>query len=179
VVDAGKNSTLGFLTKNKFELTAVVGEPETFFVAKLPAGEYRFDEVHTKGFPRWKGYVGKGFIVEPGATTYIGRLVKVMPKYYAAMLTYSNHDVEDVRSETVAELKNAYPQLGGKITTSLMKSLRSRAPIEDYRKDGSINEAINHLHKELGGSYFRIMDHWKHDPMAIGICNPQNYKVLV
>lgn len=164
-----------FFKPGEFKLTTIAGGEETPFVAKLPAGEYRFEDVYKNGFTAWKGYAGKYFNVEAGQATYIGRLVVVMPKYPGNWFGVE-YIVESALSETLSKLHTQYSNMQGSIKTNLMRVGYGLPP---YDKDPSILRVLLMLFKTMGPDAFLIYDHWGHDKSAIGITSPQNKGVLV
>ncbi len=168
-----------FFTEGEFDLTTIAGGEETPFLAKLPAGIYRFEDVYKSGFAAWRGYAGKYFHVEAGKTTYIGRLVVVMPKYPGNNGFGVEYIVESALSETLPKLHTKYSNIEGDIQTKLMR-IDNRVPVPDlYDKDQSIIMVLQKLYKRMGPYAFVIYDHWGHDKNAIGITSPQNHGVLV
>jgi hypothetical protein len=167
-----------FFKQGEFELTTIAGGEETPFLAKLPAGNYRFEDVYKNGFTAWRGYAGKYFYVEAGQTTYIGRLVVVMPKYPGNWFGVE-YRVESALSETLPKLLAKYSNIKGDIQTKLMRIDNSLPDLTQYDKDRSIIMVLQNLYKWMGPNAFVIYDHWGHDKSAIGIASPQNHSVLV
>ena len=164
-----------FFKSGEFELTTIAGGEETPFIANLPAGKYRFEDVYKN---RFRGYAGKSFNVEAGQTTYIGRLVVVMPKYPGNWFG-AEYFVESALSETLSKLHTKYSNLEGSIKTNLMRIDNRLPDLKHYDKDPSIIKVLVMLFKRMGLNAFVIYDHWGHDKNAIGITSPQNHGVLV
>jgi hypothetical protein len=169
-----------FFKQGEFVLTTIAGGEETPFLAKLPSGKYRFEDVYKNGFAAWRGYAGKYFHVEAGQTTYIGRLVVVMPKYPGNWFGVE-YLVESALSETLPKLHVKYSDLEGNIQTKLMRIDNSLPDLTltQLDKDRSILMVLQKLYKRIGLNAFVIYDHWGHDKNAIGITSPQNHGVLV
>ena len=167
-----------FFKQGEFALTTIAGGEETPFLAKLPAGKYRFEGVYKNGFTAWRGYAGKCFYVEAGQTTYIGRLVVVMPKYPGNWFGVE-YRVESALSETLPKLHTKYSNIKGNIQTKLMRIDNSLPDLTQLDKDQSIVMVLFKLYKRMGLNAFVIYDHWGHDKKAIGITSPQNHGVLV
>jgi hypothetical protein len=167
-----------FFKQGEFALTTIAGGEETPFLAKLPAGKYRFEDVYKNGSSAWRGYAGKYFYVEAGKTSYIGRLVVVMPKYPGNWFGVE-YEVESALSETLPKLHAKYSNIEGDIQTNLMRVDNSLPDLTRYDKDRSILMVLLKLYKRMGPNAFVIYDHWGHDKSAIGITSPQNHGVLV
>lgn len=168
-----------FFKPGEFKLSTIAGGEETPFVAKLPAGTYRFEDVFKNGFSAWRGYAGKYFHVEAGQSTYIGRLVVVMPKYPGSYGFGVDYVVESALSETLAKLQTKYGHIEGDIKTNLMRIDNSPPLLTHYDKDPSILKVLLKLYEKIGLSAFVIHDYWGHDKKAIGITSPQNHGILV
>ena len=168
-----------FFKSGEFKLSTIAGGEETPFIAKLPGGTYRFEDVYKNGFTAWKGYAGKYFHVEAGQTTYIGRLVVVMPKYPGGYGFGVGYVVESALSETLPKLQARYSKIEGDIKTNLMRIDNSPPSLDSYNKDPSISKVLLKLYERAGPSAFVIYDYWGHDKNAIGITSPQNHGILV
>lgn len=169
---------IDFILPNQFQLSAIAGGEETIFVAKLREGEYRIDELNKDENIVWEENNGKYFNVNAGQTTYIGRLVVVIPRYPGAAIR-PDYAVESALFDVLPKLRSKYSNLGGNIKTELMRIDNSISDLKKYDKDSSIIKVIQKLYKRMGISAFMVWDFWGDDKKAIGIIHPQNYGVLI
>ena len=179
VNNIGTDKVTKFFKQGEFKLSTIAGGEETPFVAKLPSGTYRFEDVHKNGFSAWRGYAGKYFYVEAGQTTYIGRLVIVMPKYPGGYGFGIDYLVENALSETLPKLRARYSNIEGDIKTDLMRIDNSLPSLARSNKDPSISKVLLKLYERMGLNAFVIYDYWGNDKNAIGITSPQNHGILV
>lgn len=123
-VDKSDGTFVGrFLKQERHELTAVAGGEESFFVTKLPVGDYVISECYRSGFSptRMSGGLYLHFKVEPGKTIYIGKLVMELPKYNNQYFMMFNPSVKDEKENALAALKGAYKNFGERMETKLMQ----------------------------------------------------------
>jgi hypothetical protein len=98
--------------KLTYTLPATPGKEE-FFVKKLPAGNYKMDNIKPTGilaptlltFP-----IGLSFTVKPKEITYIGRLLVTFPDRIRAGSTFGSA-IQDAQQEMIAKLRNDYPSI--------------------------------------------------------------------
>jgi hypothetical protein len=113
------------LSQERFELDAIAGAEESFFVAKLPAGEYAIKECSGTGLlNNMRSNLDIHFKVEPGKTIYIGKLIVEFPKYNNPYALLYNCKVENKQAEALSMLNNSYNNLGKNIETGLMQAVR-------------------------------------------------------
>lgn len=96
-----------------YTLPAIPGK-EAFFVKKLPAGNYQMVSIGPTGFlaPTLLRFpLDLSFKVTPQKTTYIGKLVVVLPDRLGPGGRF-RFSVQDAQLETVDKLRNDYPSIG-------------------------------------------------------------------
>jgi hypothetical protein len=95
---------------------------EEFFVTKLPAGNYRFWTLHQPGFSTATATINIKFRVEPGKTTYIGRLLIEFPPGLHTSFTTFKITIEDTKESAldVAKKRDGFAATG--VVTDLMTS---------------------------------------------------------
>jgi hypothetical protein len=90
------------------------GNKEEFFVKKIPAGFYRFDDIGAGGI-HFKLPFKDSFRVEPGKVTYIGRVQVTVPAVLRPGVRFSVVRMNNLEA-TKAELAGAFPELVSKIS---------------------------------------------------------------
>lgn len=97
--------------KTTYSLPATPGK-EAFFVKKLPAGNYRMDNIGPSGFlaPQLSFPLGLSFGVKPQKVSYIGKLVVNLPDRIGMGRSF-RFSIQDAQLETIDKLRNDYPTI--------------------------------------------------------------------
>ena len=92
---------------------------EVIFVTKMPAGQYCF----TRLYPRFSNVydpINVAFVVRPGQTVYIGRLLIEYPEGLITAHTYFSVSVEDAKDQTLASVEETHGNMMRDVVTDLM-----------------------------------------------------------
>ena len=115
------NKKEGFtLFNTPYTLPAIPGK-EAFFVKKLPVGNYEMNNIGPTGFlaPTLLTFpLGLNFQVKPQETTYIGKLVAILPDRLSSGARFK-FDVQDAKQETIGRLISEYPSIVPNAVTAL------------------------------------------------------------
>src|SRR2546427_3523128 len=95
---------------------------EEFFVTKMPAGNYRFWTFHQPGFSTATAPINIKFRVEPGKTTYIGRLLIEFPPGSLKAFTRFKITIEDTKEAALDAAKKRDGFAATDVVTDLMNS---------------------------------------------------------
>jgi len=96
---------------------------EEFFVKKLPAGNYKMDNIKPTGFlaPTLLTFpVGLSFTVKPREVTYIGRLLVTFPDRIRSGSTF-RIAIQDTQQETIEKLRNDHPSIVANVVRDLAR----------------------------------------------------------
>ncbi len=101
---------------------------EVIFVAKMPAGTYRFYKI-VRPFTPLKARTDLEFQVQAGRTIYIGRLVLAFPIGWITSFTRFQLNVEDVRATSISGAESEYGVTLSDVLTDLMSvAVQRRIP---------------------------------------------------
>lgn len=103
-----------------YSIQAHRGGDEEVFAVTMPVGDYRIVELRQPGFSTFRMDTNVSFRVEPGKTTYIGRLVIEFPQETITVFTPIRITVENAKDPSVATAKDKYRKHFDDVTTSLM-----------------------------------------------------------
>lgn len=115
IVKAGQGSDLA----PDYSIQANRGGDEETFVTTMPAGEYRISRLQLP-FSNFSYPMDVRFQVEPGKTSYIGRLLIEFPDELISIYTRVRVSVEDARDASIAKAEARAGRMLGDVATSLM-----------------------------------------------------------
>jgi hypothetical protein len=103
-----------------YAIQASRDEEEEVFVARMPAGDYRFWKLYQPGFSTLFAMTNIQFKVQPGKTIYIGRVVIEFPPGLINVFKKFQIRVENARALTLDVGRKKYGLSGDDVTTDLM-----------------------------------------------------------
>lgn len=115
IVKAGQGSDLA----PDFSIQANRGGDEEVFATNMPAGDYRFSRLQLP-FSNFSYPLNVPFQVQPGRTSYIGRLLVEFPDELISIYTRVRVSVEEAKDATVTKAEARFGKKLGDVTTSLM-----------------------------------------------------------
>lgn len=115
-------SLMSSLVSSGFEYTIQAsrdGEEEVF-VTRIPAGDYHFWKLFQPGFSSATAKTNVQFRVQPGKTTYIGRLVVEFPPGFITASTRFLLRVENAKASALDSASRKFGLSGDEAITDLM-----------------------------------------------------------
>jgi len=110
-------------------------DQEEFFTAKMPAGEYHIKNFYQSGFSNAYSDVSIHFKVEPGKTTYIGRLVIEFPPGLTTMATKFKISLENAKDPAIDNAQKNTDLAMKDVSTRLMIVESPMGCVKSDRKD--------------------------------------------
>jgi hypothetical protein len=93
---------------------------EEFFFKRMPAGNYRFWTLYQPGFSSFTAPINVKFRVEPGKTTYIGRLFIEFPQGLLTSYTTFKITIQDTKESTLDVARKSVGFAATDVVTDLM-----------------------------------------------------------
>lgn len=107
---------------SEYSIQAHRGGDEVVFAVTIPAGRYRIHELRQPGFSTFRANTDIHFEVQPGKTSYIGRLLVEFPEETITAFTPIRISVENAKDAIVASAEAKYRRKFHDVATHLMVS---------------------------------------------------------